>query len=68
MRSLCYGEKLQLILTVASLVARNINEATMECIVVSAFRGSLESGVRSFIGGFGTTLTPVAVKKFSHLV
>jgi hypothetical protein len=49
---------------VATLAARNANES----VVGSAFGGSLESGGRFCVGGFGRNLASVAVKMFSNLI
>jgi hypothetical protein len=51
---------------VATVVARNANEAMMAPMVGPG--GSLESGGRFCVGAFGRNLTSVAVKMFSHLI
>jgi hypothetical protein len=56
---------------VATLAARNVNEAMVAPMVGSggsAFGGSLESGCRFCVGAFGRNLASVAVKMFSRLI
>jgi hypothetical protein len=57
---------------VATLVARNANEAMVEPMVgygrVCAFGRSLESGDLFCVGAFGRNLASVAVKMFSLLI
>jgi hypothetical protein len=56
---------------VASLVARNANEAVVAPrwdLAESVFGGSQESVGRFCIGAFGRKLASVAVKTFSHLI
>jgi hypothetical protein len=47
---------------VATLVARNANEAVAEPMVGSAFGWSQESGGQFCVGAFGRNLVSVAVK------
>jgi hypothetical protein len=59
------------ILAVATLVARNANDAVVAPMVrlaESAFGGSLESGGQFCVGGFDTKLASAAVNMFSHLI
>jgi hypothetical protein len=56
-----------LVLTVASVVARNASEATEAPLVGFAFGEGLESGGRFCVRAFGTHLTSVAVNTFPHL-
>jgi hypothetical protein len=51
---------------VATLVARNLNEAVVAPVVGSG--GSLESGGRFCVGAFGRNLASVVLKMFSHLI
>jgi hypothetical protein len=53
---------------VATLVARNANEAMVEPVVESAFGGSLESGGWFCVGAFGRNLASVAMKILSHFI
>jgi hypothetical protein len=51
---------------VATLVAKNTNEATVALMMGSG--GSLKSGGRFCVGTFSRNLASVAVKMFSHLI
>jgi hypothetical protein len=57
---------------VATLVARNANEATVAPMVgsggVCVWRESVESGGRFCVGAFGRNLASVVVKSFSGLI
>jgi len=62
------------ILTVATMEARNANEAIVapmvECGGIGVWResGALESGGRFCVGAFDSNLASDAVKMFSHLI
>jgi hypothetical protein len=58
-------EKLNYVLTVATLVARNAKEAMVESGGVCVWR---ESGGRFCVGAFGMNFASVAVKMFSHKI
>jgi hypothetical protein len=56
------------VLKVATLVARNTNEAMVAPMVGSAFGGSLESSGQFCVGALGGNVASVAVKMFPHLI
>jgi hypothetical protein len=59
--------KLNYVLTVAAVVARNADKvASVLGLALSAFGRSLESGVQVCTGALGRTPALVAVKMFSH--
>jgi hypothetical protein len=58
-------KKLNRVLTVATLVARN-STGLWWGMEESAFGGSLESGGRFCVGAFGRNLVSIVVKLFSH--
>jgi hypothetical protein len=64
-------KKLKSVLMVATLVARNANEAMVSLwwgLAESAFGGSLESGGRFCVGAFGRNMSSVAIKMFPHSI
>jgi hypothetical protein len=60
-------KKLNLVLTMATLIARNANKVWSD-LTECTFGGSLESGGRFCVGAFGRNLASVAVKMFPHLI
>jgi hypothetical protein len=61
------GKKLNLYLTVVTLVARNANKA-MVPLAETKFGGSLESGERFCVGLFDRNLASATLKMFSNLI
>jgi hypothetical protein len=62
-------KNLNYVLTVATLIARNANEAMVAPMVGSdGVCFWLESGGRFCVGAFGRNLASVAMKMFAHLI